>query len=218
MGIFNRKFGKIKGASAWIVCAVTLLLAAITLVVYSIIEHELRWTVYLSVIAASAAPFALTFFNTKFKWGVPLYTLVLFCVHITAAMYLGTAFGFYDKFLWWDLLVHALFGFISCSVLYSLYIRYVGEKANGFILVLLFLATMGIAGLWEIWEFAAGSVTGEDPLRIGESIAAGHSPVYDTMTDMLVAIVGVAVFYLTLLVKALRKKKKTAQGEDLSIK
>ena len=66
--------------------------------------------------------------------------------------------------------------------------------------------TMGLAGLWEIWEFVAGSITGEDPQNILGSVAAGHSPVFDTMTDMIITMAGVGVFYVKMIILRIVKR------------
>ena len=97
--------------------------------------------------------------------------------------------------------MHGYFGFVGATALYVLLLKWNGEALKRFgFLVLIFLGTMGCAAIWEMFEFTADTLLGCDAQRVQESFLLGVSPVKDTMTDIIVAVLGVVVFYAGLFV------------------
>ena len=132
--------------------------------------------------------------------------LIAAAVFVFLASDLGSGLYFYDKFTWWDLVMHGAFGFLCCLAVFVLLVRWGGARLNpaGFMVIIL-MFTLGVAAMWEIWEYAVDSITGGDSQRVAESIAQGKSPLADTMEDIIIALAGCAAFYIALLIDKLCK-------------
>ncbi len=186
----------------WLPAIVTVVFAVITAIVYGTVFKGDKVTTYLLVLLCSVIPGIYSLADLKLKIETPYYLIVLISLHIIISTSLGTAFGLYNKLSWWDLLAHGLFGYLCCATLACLYVRFVGKPINWFMIIALFLMTMGVAVLWEVCEFLASTFTGSDIQRVQESIDAGRSPLFDTITDVLIAAAGVAVYFVLMLVKS----------------
>lgn len=114
-------------------------------------------------------------------------TLIIF---IFLAFHLGVALGLYSYVWWYDLAVHCLSGAVFALVGLCLYWMTREDKrapmeknalsAAGYA----FFFSGFIAVLWEIFEFVADILTGND----SQNVAA--TGVTDTMEDMMICLVG----------------------------
>ena len=189
----------IKSTSKWIPLLVTLAISAATPVIYSIVSEEITVRMYPQIIAAAFVPGILPLIGKVTKREFPIFPNVLISLHIVLASNLGSALGFYDRIEVWDLIMHGYFGFVFSVIIYILLLRWNGEALNKFgFYAIIFLSTLGAAALWEIWEFSCDTILGCDAQRVKEALENGTSPVADTMTDIIVAIAGIAVFFTVL--------------------
>ena len=188
---------KLKKLIPWVPAVVTFAAAIIVLIIILAADLEVRVTGYIGLAASGLIAGIITFLNTKFRLGMPLHIIALLCVHIVLAIDFGTTLEFYVLIGWWDLMVHGLFGLVGCIVIAYLYLKFYGTRPNAFGLVSILLMMLGVAALWELYEFVGSMVTGDDMQKVQECIDAGLSPTFDTMTDIAIAVVGAAVFYVT---------------------
>jgi hypothetical protein len=110
------------------------------------------------------------------------FVIVLF---IYASIFLGEVGDAYEKFWWWDVLLHIssglVLGFVGFLLFYSLYGR---NKVTASPLVLAcFVFCFGLAcgALWEIFEFVMDSIFGLNMQKNG---------LRDTMFDLIVDAAG----------------------------
>ena len=165
---------------------------------------------YVQVMAAALVTAILPIISMLTEKEFPPILNVLIMVHILLASNLGSAMGFYDRFACWDLIMHGYFGFVAAVVLYVLLLKWNGGAMNrAGCMLLIFLGVMGAAAVWEIFEYTCDALLGGDAQRVQEALALGISPVKDTMTDMIVAVVGVMVFYVGLYVDKRCKNRFT---------
>lgn len=108
-------------------------------------------------------------------------------------MFLGTALQFYDRFYWWDTVLHTssgfllgIVGFIALFVLNGVDLRPEGMRPS-FIAVFGFTFAVTLGVFWEIYEFVADSLVPSLDMQVR---ATG---VTDTMVDMIVNAVGAAI-------------------------
>ena len=188
---------KLKKFIPWIPAAATFLTAIIVLTVIFAMGLTVRVSGYIGLALSGVIAVILTFANAKFKLKMPLHIIALLCVHLVLAIDFGTTLEFYVLFGWWDLMVHGLFGLVGCIVIAYLYLRCYGKRPNVFGLVSVFLMMLGVAALWELYEYVGSMITGDDMQKVQECIDAGLSPLSDTMTDIAIAVAGAAVFYAT---------------------
>lgn len=167
----------------------------VTVIVVAATGMDIGVTDYLSVAAGVVFLCLLTLLNEKLHLNLSLFALSVTSVHVFLSVDCGTALGAYEFFGWWDLFVHGLFGLVTCSLFVCLYMRFCGARPNAFALVSFLLMTVGLAALWEVYEFAADLFLHSDMQGVEEAIAAGLNPLTDTITDIAIALAGAAAFY-----------------------
>jgi len=195
----------------WLPTALALCVTVAVLFYYIFARDEVKLTNYLSLLACAAASCALPIANKRLKLGFPLWLVAVMLCHFVLSIDFGTVLDVYDKIFWWDLLSHGLFGFWAAAVCFYLYARF-SEKVGVFGYIIIFLSVMGLAAVWEVYEYLAGALLNEDMQRVQESINLGKSPLFDTMTDIMIAAAGVALFYIGIVAayfikKALNRRK-----------
>lgn len=190
---------KTKKIVPWLPGIVSVAIAAIFCVVYAAIDGS-KATMYPKMLVSALLPFLFPIIDLFSKKPLPVVLAVASAVFVFFASYLGSGMNFYDKFSVWDLVMHGAFGFLCSLVIFVLIMRWNGKKLNPIgCLVIVFVFTLGVAALWEVWEYTADSLTGGDAQKVAESIARGKSPVADTMEDIIVAIAGSALFIVAFL-------------------
>lgn len=109
-------------------------------------------------------------------------------IFIMVSSLLGSCFKFYSINHYDDFL-HLYSGVLSCNIAY-LIIRYFNNEENikmvnkVFVIIFLFMFTMGVASLWEIMEFSLDNILGTHT-QIGG--------LEDTMIDMIDALIGAII-------------------------
>ncbi|MGL5329055.1 MAG: DUF2238 domain-containing protein [Peptostreptococcaceae bacterium] len=142
--------------------------------------------------------FALGILNKKISKLVDDSIYINLVLFIMISSLIGSCFGFYDINHYDDFL-HLYSGILCCNVAY-LIIRYFNNKDNMnklFVVIFLFMFTMGVASLWEIMEFAMDNILGTNT-QVGG--------LKDTVIDMIDALLG-AIISIPYFVKKFYKAK-----------
>lgn len=182
----------------WLPAAGSMVLAVITAIIYSFISDEIIVLTYFQVFCSALVPLILPVWGKITKKDFPPALGFLIAFHIFLSIDLGNAMNFYDLIPVWDLLLHGFFGFVGCVTAAVFLIRWNGDKMTswGFILTAAFF-TLGFGAVWEIFEYCCDIIMNTDIQRVQESIAAGKSPLADTMEDLIITLAGIAVFFIT---------------------
>ncbi len=118
---------------------------------------------------------------------------------------LGTCFEFYDIIKRYDDFLHVWSGFICVSFAYNILI--ITNKdfrvSKSFILIYLFMFSMGVSAIWEIIEFSLDSA-------FGMSTQAGG--LSDTMIDMIDGLIGTII----MLIFYKNKLSKTTENDPIN--
>lgn len=125
---------------------------------------------------------------------LPSIFQIIILLFIFAANYLGELNQFYEKFWWWDIMLHTLSGIIIGFIGFMLiYILNKEKKVNvnlspGFMVLFAFCFAVSMGALWEIYEFSVDSLFG---------LHTQNGSLVDTMTDLIVDTLGalLASFY-----------------------
>ncbi len=119
---------------------------------------------------------------------IPPELEALAILFVFASLFLGNVRGYYLRFWWWDLVLHAASGFLL-GILGFLLVYVLNEKEDielemkpAFVALFAFMFSVGLGAVWEIYEF------GMDVL-FGSSMQHGLA---DTMSDLIVDVVGAA--------------------------
>lgn len=198
-----------KRVSNWLPTIVSLIAGAVTLIIYSVISEKKRPTMYLQIIAAACVPAVFPIIGKKTKNEPPAYLGWVTALHIFLANDLGSAMWFYGLIPAWDLIMHGMFGLVF-SVIADYFIKRWGGGLlkKGGLYLLIFLSAAGAAALWEVWEFTCDNILGGDAQLVKAALAAGTNPISDTMTDIIITLVGAVVFIAADIIKNSRGKKR----------
>lgn len=142
-----------------------------------------------SVLFPSGVALALTFLpavvEKKIRLSLPMEFEFLFVIFVYAAVFLGEAHDFYNRYWWWDVMLHTVsgvnLGFMGFVILFSLRS---GDKvrASAFLIaVFSFTFSLALGALWEIYEYGMDCLFGLNMQKSG---------LVDTMWDLIVDSLG----------------------------
>ncbi len=156
-----------------------------------------------SLVTVSATSLALTFLPSILAHSIhvsfPASFQIMLLIFIFGAQFLGEIFDFYERFWWWDLVLHGWSGVLLGTIGFLLV--YILNEASGVRIVispffvaffaLCFAVTCGV--VWEVFEYLMDVFLGTNMQKSG---------LHDTMGDLIIDSVG-ALFvaingYLTL--------------------
>jgi len=142
--------------------------------------------------------------NKKFNFSIPFEIDVFIGVFVYLTLFLGSLNDYYEKFHWWDKVLHFksgfLLGILGFSVIYILNYNKV-KKINlspGFISFFSVCFSLSISVVWEIYEYVMDTY-------FGYTMQAGG--LKDTMGDLVVNGVG-AIIVATIAYIWMRKERK----------
>lgn len=150
--------------------------------------------------------FVLPLLFKVMKWK-PIYEIyILWIIFITMASLLGSSYRFYDHVAYWDKYTHCFSGVLGSIAAYILFCmmkkcRRVKKEDVSVMMVFVFAINISIATLWELYEYAGLVFFNYDGIR---HYATG---VHDSMTDILVCIVG-GIFVLLCIFHYYRTNKE----------
>ena len=164
----------------------------------------------------SAGSFALTFIPSvmerSIKVSLPVSFQVVLLIFIFGAQFLGEIFDYYERFWWWDVLLHGWSGILLGTVGFLLV--YILNTASGVKVVmspffvaffaLCFAVTCGV--VWEVFEFLMDLVFGTNMQKSGLN---------DTMGDLLIDTAGALIVSVNGYL-ALRDKKTNVLYNTIS--
>lgn len=146
------------------------------------------WT---AVFVASAT-LVLTFLPQRFARFIgielPRSVLTAIVVFIFATLFLGEVADFYERFWWWDVVLHfsSALSFGAMAFLF-IFMLFEGDRyaAPAWALAMLaFCVGLSIGALWEVFEFGMDQIFGMNMQKSG---------LIDTMTDLMIDTVGAAI-------------------------
>lgn len=112
---------------------------------------------------------------------------------IFAALFLGETRGYYGRFWWWDMALHAtsgallgMFGFLLVYVLNGIP-RLDLQMRPGFVAFFAFCFALSAGTVWEIFEFAMDQLAGTN---MQKPFLGDPSGLTDTMWDLIVDALG----------------------------
>lgn len=141
-------------------------------------------TVFISIATLGVSLYAV-WLSQKISFRIPSALLTASIIFVYATLFLGEVHNFYERFWWWDAVLHAGsaigFGLIGAIILILLF-KQEKVKASPIIISLFtFAFAMAIGGVWEIFEFIMDQIFGMSMQKSG---------LVDTMYDLIVDSVG----------------------------
>lgn len=120
----------------------------------------------------------------------PSYILI-YLVFGFISILLGFLIHFYKILTWYDSFTHFIWGFVSCviAIIVLKKLKMYNEKNLLFNIIFIFTFTLSLSCLWEVFEFIIDIIFKSDMQR-------KSTGVYDTMKDIIVAILGNVLFII----------------------
>jgi hypothetical protein len=130
---------------------------------------------------------------------IPSEVQIVAVLFIFATLFLGEVQDYYQRFWWWDAVLHTTSGLIL-GMLGFMFVYILNENRSvdlhmrpSFVALFAFFFAVGLGGIWEIFEFGMDELFGTDMQP-----ATAHDPsgLTDTIHDLIVDTVGAAVVSL----------------------
>ena len=167
---------------------VVYLIWAVLALEFVVSMFEGRYSLAFIALATLSLSLAPMIFADRFHIRLPVRFFAGIVLFIFGTVYLGEAFDFYEKYWWWDVLLHGgsalgfgLIGFIFVFILFE------GDRYAAPPWALSFMAfaiAVSIGVMWEIFEFAMDQTFGLNMQKSG---------LIDTMWDLIVDVIGAFV-------------------------
>ena len=170
-----------------------LLLLLLMVVEWIILLIDQRWLSAFLATLIIGALFLPVLFRTHMEVDIPAEFHILAVLFIFASLYLGEIQGFYQKFWWWDMALHAtaglLMGIVGFLLVYLLNAsrRVEVQMTPLFISFFAYLFAIAIGTFWEIFEFSMDQLVGT---TMQKPMLGDPSGLTDTMWDMIVNALG----------------------------
>ncbi len=198
-----------KKLKLWLPTIIFGVLTVFFAVYYGLTDNRLK-TVYIQLALCLFVPAIFPVLGIITKKPFPVALTILSCYLVVVGIYFAKAMNFYGFVPEYDKFLHTGFGLVGSAMVYTLLMRWGGDKLSpAGIAIIVFLGVMGIGSIWEIIEYVCSKITHEDPQRVLgvlEKIAAagsiqeawkqGINPLEDTMWDLIVTVIGSAVFII----------------------
>lgn len=146
------------------------------------------WSLAFISAATLLLSIAPAFVASRLALSLPAPFLIAITLFVMGTILLGEAFGFYERYWWWDIALHGTsavgFGLIGFLFIFTLFAgdRYAAPPLA--IAVLTFCTAVTVGALWEIFEYAMDQIFGLNMQKSG---------LIDTMEDLIVDAVGALV-------------------------
>lgn len=165
-------------------------LSLVFALVLALIEDE--WTTAFVSVVTLAVALLPWYLARSYHFYIPVGFEFIIVLFVYATLFLGEIHGFYTRFWWWDVVLHAgsglAFGFLGFLILYSLYRNGRFQAPPSLIAFLSSTVALAIGALWEIVEFAIDNIFGTNMQKSG---------LRDTMWDLIVNLAGALVIAIS---------------------
>ncbi len=166
---------------------------AVELVVLLLQESRTSGAWLLAIMAVTSAPLLL---GPRLPVHIPAEYELLAILFVFASLFLGEFHSNYERFWWWDIVLHSTSGLLPGLVGFLLvYVLNESRRIElhmrpGFVALFAFAFAATGGALWEIFEFAADQLFG---LQMQKPMRGDPSALTDTMWDLIVDTLGAAV-------------------------
>ncbi|NLL18877.1 MAG: hypothetical protein GX262_07600 [Clostridia bacterium] len=169
----------------FIVTRITVIIAGIVAV------FEQNWTYLAFSLFTLAVMMLPSFIEKSLNLDIPSEFEIVLILFIYSAMFLGEIRQFYDRFWWWDNMLHGFSGLVLGNIGF-LIVSYLNRSSRTtlhlspvFVSFFSFCFAVAMGAVWEIYEYFMDQVFGFNMQR---------GSLDDTMTDLILDTIGAAVF------------------------
>lgn len=139
---------------------ITFFLVSLCIGIFIRMTTESSWS---GLIIISLVFLFLIVFERQLKIKIPVSIAAVFVGFIVFTLVLGSKYGFYEMFPWWDDVLHTFYGwaFAFLWFLLIMYISFLRGVKNDIVIICLFSFSIAVAGwaIWEIYEYSYDYLT-----------------------------------------------------------
>ncbi len=167
---------------------ITILLRLALLVAAVLAVATQNWTTLFAAVGAFGLTYVPRVLASSIQLRLPLQFEAIIAAFLYMSIFLCEVGDYYDRFWWWDVLLHAgsafAFGFAGFLILFLLQSRKKLNASPFLVSVFAFSFGLAIGAIWEMFEYFMDSVFGTNMLKSG---------LRDTMWDLIVDTIGAGV-------------------------
>ncbi len=158
--------------------------------------YEGQWATAAITLGIISLMFVPDFLGERLKIDVPKEFEILALMFVFAALFLGEVRGYYERFWWWDMALHATSGLLLGILGFLLvYILNETERVElhmrpAFVAFFAFVFAVAMGALWEIFEFAMDQIFGTN---MQKPMLGDPSGLTDTMWDLILDTLGALI-------------------------
>ncbi|MEW9856458.1 hypothetical protein [Novosphingobium sp. M1R2S20] len=179
--------------------AILVVLQVVMVVELTFLVLDRQWIHVFLVAAIMIAMLAPTLLHSRSLALIPPEIQILAMLFAFATLFLGEVQDYYERYWWWDLLLHTTAGLLM-GMLGFLIVYILNEDSQvdlhmrpSFLALFAFSFSQAIGAVWEIFEFAMDQLFG---MTMQKPMLGDSSGLTDTMFDLIVNAVGAAVISL----------------------
>jgi hypothetical protein len=154
--------------------------------VLSVVERQ--WYTSLMAVAALVLTLLPSVFQRRYNIYIPPVLITGTAFFMYATVFLGEAEGFYNRFWWWDLVMHlgsaVGFGLIGVIILLLEFGQNRAESHPFVFAFFSFCFAVTVGTIWEVYEFGMDQFLGFNMQKSG---------LFDTMSDLIIDCIGASV-------------------------
>ncbi len=174
-----------------IILAVLQLIMTIQLILLLVRQDWPQAFFVLGIMALTLAPVLF-----RMPVEIPSEIQIVAVLFVFATLFLGEVRDYYQRFWWWDALLHTTSGLLL-GLLGFMFVYILNEDEQvdlhmrpSFLGLFAFFFAVGLGGLWEIFEFAMDHFFG---MNMQPATSGDPSGLTDTIYDLIVDTVGAAI-------------------------
>jgi len=178
------------------ILAVLHLVMIVELILLMIDRQWMHAFLVVGIMAAMLLPILL---KPRLAGHVPHEVQIFVIGFVFATLFLGEVRDYYERFWWWDLLLHGTAGLLLGILGFMIvYVLNENERVDmhmrpSFLALFAFCFSQAIGAVWEIFEFAMDELFG---LTMQKPMLGDASGLTDTMWDLIVNAIGAAIISL----------------------
>lgn len=147
-----------------------------------------NWWIFFMSLVTLALMITPSILQRSIAVRLPITFEIIFFTFIYASVFLGNVQNYYNKFEWWDTLMHSISGFLIGFVGFTIMFIFFSQKkikaSPSLISVFSFSLAMSMGAIWEIYEYLMD-------ITFGLSMQGNGLP--DTMEDLMLDAGGALV-------------------------
>lgn len=164
---------------------VAMLLQLVMLLLFVAMVIEQRWLLAFDSVLVLVLSFMPSIIARQLKVQLPVEFTLFCCVFLFSAFVLGEVRDFYERFWWWDLMLHSIsalvMGLLGFLMVYIFHQTQKIKLAPIYIALITYGCAVTVGTLWEIFEYS---------MDVGFGFHMQENNLHDTMTDLIVDSMG----------------------------